>query len=118
MKSLEELRQIKEKALKEINLRNTHTEKKISVAMGTAGIAAGARETANAFLDELYKNGIYDVPVRITAGAGDDVPAPVVYVTRGEDEVTYVNLTADKVAKVVNEHIVNGNAVTEYAADK
>ena len=114
MKSLEELRQIKEKALKEINLRNTHTEKKISVAMGTAGIAAGARETANAFLDELYKNGIYDVP----AGAGDDVPAPVVYVTRGEDEVTYVNLTADKVAKVVNEHIVNGNAVTEYAADK
>ena len=40
---------------------------------------------------------------------------PVVeVVTPGHDKVTYVKMTAEKVARVVNDHLVNGNVVTEY----
>ena len=58
MKTLEDLKKVREKALEQMKIREGRFSAKIVVAMGTCGIAAGAREVMTAILDELDKRGI------------------------------------------------------------
>ena len=116
MKSLAELQAIRDKARASVNLReNTGAETRVLVGMATCGIAAGARPVLNAFVEEVAKRNLQDVMVTQTGCIGICQYEPVVeVVTPGKDKVTYVKMTADKVARVVNDHLVNGNVVTEY----
>ena len=83
--------------------------------MATCGIAAGARPVLNAFVDEIAKRGLTNVTVTQTGCIGICQFEPVVEVeVPGQDKVTYVKMTAEKVVRVVNDHIVNHNVVTEY----
>lgn len=118
MKSLDELRAIKARMQDQMGIRSDASESgKVVIGMGTAGIAAGAKDVVLAFSDNLCKNGIYDIGVIQDGNAvwGETSPVVEVYLN-GKEKVTYVNMTAEKAAKVVAEHIVNGNVVTEYTA--
>ena len=66
MKTLEDLKKVREKALEQMKIREGKFSAKVVVAMGTCGIAAGAREVMTAVLDELDKRGITDVSVTQT----------------------------------------------------
>ncbi len=86
--------------------------------MGTCGIAAGARAVVNAFTEEIARLDLRGVTVAQTGCAGDCKKEPVVVVlVPGQEKITYVNMTEEKVARVVSDHIVNGNVVTEFTAD-
>jgi len=118
MKSLDELRAIKARMQDQMGIRSDASEVgKIVIGMGTAGIAAGAKDVVLAFSENLGKNGIYNIGVIQDGDVvwGDSSPVVEVYLN-GKEKVTYVNMTAEKAAKVVAEHIVNGNIVTEYTA--
>jgi len=67
MKTLEELRSIRQKAQQEMKLRDADYGYKIVVGMGTSGIAMGAREVMKAILDEIAKRGIQNVLVTFNA---------------------------------------------------
>lgn len=117
MKSLAELAAIKEKALKEVDLRKSDStsEKRIVVGMATCGIAAGARPVLSAFVEEVGTRGLKDVVVSQTGCIGVCRLEPIAEVfVPGEEKVTYVELTAEKARRIVAEHIVNGNIVKEY----
>ena len=117
MKSLAELQAIKEKMKGSIGLREEDKNcKRIVVGMATFGIAAGARPVLTAFADEVAKRGLtQDVMVSQTGCIGICQYEPVVEVfVPGEQKVTYVKMTAEKAARVVEEHIVGGNVVKEY----
>ena len=116
MKSLAELNAIREKAKSTMTVRDDNTElKRIVVGMATCGIAAGARPVLNAFVEEVARRKLDGVRVSQTGCIGMCQYEPIVEVfIPGEEKVTYVKMTADKVAKVVNDHIVNGNIVEEY----
>ncbi len=116
MKSLKELEEIKQRTLDSVNLRKERTGgTRVVVGMATCGIAAGARPVLLAFLEEVKKRNLGDVTVSQTGCIGVCRLEPMVEVTRpGEEKVTYVKVTADKVKRVVAEHIVNGHVVTEY----
>ena len=116
MKSLAELNAIREKAKSTMTVRDDNTElKRVVVGMATCGIAAGARPVLNAFVDEVARRKLEGVSVSQTGCIGMCQYEPIVEVfIPGEEKVTYVKMTADKVAKVVNDHIVNGNVVKEY----
>lgn len=116
MKSLAELKAIREKVQSQMNLRDDDSEKtRIVVGMATCGIAAGARPVLNEFLQEIDKRNLSGVSVSQTGCIGMCRLEPIVEVLRpGEEKVTYVKMTPDKVAKIVTEHIVNGRTVTEY----
>ena len=87
MKSLEELAAIRAKMLEQVSLRKgDNIDTRIVVGMATCGIAAGARPVMLEFIEELKRRGIE----------------------------TYVHMTPEKVARVVNDHIVNGRPVEEY----
>ncbi|MDD6261895.1 MAG: (2Fe-2S) ferredoxin domain-containing protein [Clostridiales bacterium] len=116
MKSLEELRALKDKMQGKIGIRHdSDTEVKVVVGMATCGIAAGARPVLAAFTDELAKRGLNHVAVTQTGCIGICQYEPVVEVyVQGQEKVTYVKMTPQKALRVVNDHIVNGNVVTEY----
>ena len=83
--------------------------------MATCGIAAGARPVMNSFVEEIAKRNLSNVTVAQTGCIGMCQYEPIVEVLEpGKEKVTYVNMTAEKAAKVVVDHIVNGNPVTEY----
>ncbi len=83
--------------------------------MATCGIAAGARPVLNAFVEEVNKRGLRDTMVTQTGCIGICQYEPVVeIITPGKEKVTYVKMTAEKAVRVVNDHLVNGNVVTEY----
>ncbi len=116
MKSLAELQAIKERALKNMTARNDSEDStRIVVGMATCGIAAGARPVLNAFTEEIARRNLKGVTVSQTGCIGMCQYEPIVEVfVPGQEKVTYVQMSVEKVAKVVADHIVNGNIVTEY----
>ncbi len=116
MKSLAELQAIRDKVKKQIDIREEKGDStRILVGMATCGIAAGARSVLNEFVDEIAKRGLNNVTVTQTGCIGICQYEPVVEViVPGQEKVTYVKMTPEKVAKVVHNHIVNNNIVTEY----
>ena len=116
MKSLAELAAIKEKMQSKVVLREGSSDTRVVVGMATCGIAAGARPVLNAFVEEVGAQGLAgSVMVTQTGCIGMCQYEPIVEVfVPGQEKVTYVQMSADKVAKVVADHIVNGNIVTEF----
>ena len=115
MKTLEELRKIREKAQQDMKLRDSDYRYKIVVGMGTSGIAMGARDVMKAIIDEIAQRGIKDVLVTQTGEKGLSSMEPVVdVIEKGKPEVTYGNMDNAKARKIVAEHIVNGRIVNDY----
>lgn len=116
MKSLAELAAIREKMKNTVNLRKGDGKMRVVVGMATCGIAAGARPVLNAFVDQVASADLTDkVSVTQTGCIGICEYEPVVEVFEaGKEKVTYVKMTADKVAKVVEQHLKGGKPVAEY----
>ncbi len=119
MKSLEELLAIKAKAQANLTTREskdgTENITRVVVGMATCGIAAGARPVLNAFTDEISKRNLQHVSVAQTGCIGMCQYEPIVEIFEpGKEKVTYIKVTPEKVAKIVADHIVNGNVVTDY----
>ena len=116
MKSLEELRAIREKMQKQIDIReNSADDIRVVVGMATCGIAAGARPVLNAFVDEVAKRHLQNITVTQTGCIGMCQLEPIVEVLApGKEKVTYCKVTPEKVARIVADHLVNGNPVAEY----
>ena len=116
MKSLAELQAIKEKMQNKVGIREESSDNiRVVVGMATCGIAAGARPVLTAFTDEVEKRNLQNVTVSQTGCIGICQYEPVVEVfEQGKEKVTYVKMTPEKVAKIVTDHLVNGNIVSEY----
>lgn len=116
MKSLAQLEEIRNKTLAKINLRKEDGDSiRVVVGMATCGIAAGARPVLKAFMDEIDKRNLSEkVFVTQTGCIGLCKLEPIVEVYMNNEKITYVNMSAEKVAKVVNDTIVNGKVVDEY----
>lgn len=116
MKTLAELQAIRDKTRNQVILReNNDNAIRVLVGMATCGIAAGARPVLATLVDEVEKRGLVNVTVTQTGCIGICQFEPVVeVVTPGQDKVTYVHMTPEKAIRVVNNHLVNGNVVTEF----
>ena len=114
MISIEELKAIREKMQTNVNLRDDTKSVRIVVGMATCGIAAGARPVLEALTEEVAKRKLSDVMVTQTGCIGICRLEPVVEVYEGDKKTTYVKMNAEKAKKVVANHIVNHQVVTEY----
>jgi NADP-reducing hydrogenase subunit HndB len=113
--TIDELRKIRSAARKEIYLREGIFKGKVIVHMGTCGIAAGAREILNTFLDELENRKLTDIMLTTSGCAGLCSEEPVATVEMSESPpVKYSKLTPQKVKKIFTEHILQNNIVKEY----
>ena len=116
MKSLAELQAIKEKMRDKVILREGLNSVRVVVGMATCGIAAGARPVLNALVEGVNKEGLTEkVTVSQTGCIGICQLEPIVEVFEpGKEKVTYVKMTPEKAARVIEEHLKNGNVVNEY----
>jgi NADP-reducing hydrogenase subunit HndB len=116
LKSLEELKAIREKMKRQMDLReNDENSIRVVVGMATCGIAAGARPVMTAFLDEINRRGLTNVTVSQTGCIGVCRLEPVAEVfVPGEEKVTYVRLRPEMVPSIVEQHLVNHNVVQDY----
>ena len=116
MKSLAELEAIRKKTLENVNLRKEREDGiRVVVGMATCGIAAGARPVMTALLEEVAKRGLQNVTVAQTGCIGMCRLEPIVEVyVPGQEKVTYVKMTPEKVPQIVAQHLVNKQVVTEY----
>ncbi len=112
----EDLKRISEKMEASTNLRSGAGRAKITVHMGTCGIATGARDIMKAFLDELETSGQKDILFTTSGCAGLCSHEPMATIEiKGESPVKYVHLTEAKVKKIFDEHVMKGNIVEESA---
>ena len=116
MKSLAELAAIREKMKDKVILREGSGEIRVVVGMATCGIAAGARPVLSAFVEGVSKEGLSDkVTVSQTGCIGVCQYEPVVEIFEaGKDKGTYVKMTPEKAAEVIEKHLKGGNVVQEY----
>ena len=116
MKSLAELQAIRDRARAQVSLReNSDNSIRVLVGMATCGIAAGAYPVLTTMVDEVAKRQLNNVVVTQTGCIGICQFEPVVeVVTPDGEKTTYVKMTPEKALRVVNDHLVNGNVVTEY----
>jgi len=115
LKSLEELRQLRDKVEKEMKMRDESNRPEIIIGMGTCGIAAGAREILQAVLAELEKRDV-DAKVTQTGCIGMCEREPLLDVKMpGKDRITYGNLKLNDVKRIITEHVINENIVQELA---
>jgi len=115
MKSLEELKAIRDKARENMGIREGKEDAvRVVVGMATCGIAAGARPVLSAFVEEVAKEKL-NVQVGQTGCIGICQYEPVVEVFEKDgSKVTYVNMTAEKALKVVHKHLIGGEIVADY----
>lgn len=115
MKSLEELKKLREEAIKNVEMRNSEKDIRVVVGMATCGISAGARPVLATLVEEVAKRNLNNVQVVQTGCIGMCTYEPIVEVyATGKEKVTYINVTPDKAKRIVSEHLVNNNIVREY----
>jgi NADP-reducing hydrogenase subunit HndB len=114
--TLDDLKRIKEEAKAATTLREGGQRVKITVHMGTCGIASGARAVMSAFMDEITKRQVQDVIVTTSGCAGLCSREPMATVELlGEAPVKYVDLDDGKTREILVEHVIGGKLVEKYA---
>lgn len=113
--TIDELRKLRESAKKNLYLREGNFRGKVIVHMGTCGIAAGAREIMDTFLDEMANRDIKDIMFTSSGCAGLCSEEPMITVeTKGSAPVKYGKLNPDKVKYIFEEHIIGGKVVKKF----
>lgn len=114
VKSLEELMKIKEQALQNIKMRESGKRGKIIVAMGTCGIAAGAKDTLKAIVEYMNELKIDDIAVVQSGCMGLCEVEPTIEVSlEGQEPVIYGHVTPENAKRIVQTHIVEGKVVSD-----
>lgn len=112
IKSLDDLKRIREEALEKRKIKTTSGQTQVIVGMGTCGIAAGARETMKAVLKYIESENLPNILVTQTGCIGVCEQEPILQVMRGEEpKITYGKVTEEIANKIMKEHVVGGKVV-------
>jgi len=115
VRTLEELKKIRDKAKIAMNLRNMDIRYKIIVGMGESGLAKGAKDILKSLIKEVEERQIQDVIVsQCGEGEASDLEPVVWVIEKDKEHITYVNMDIEKAKRIVVEHLINGNPVKEY----
>ena len=116
MKSLEELKAIREKMQGQIGMRSEHaTDTRVVVGMATCGIASGARPVLYTLVKEVEDRKLKHVIVTQTGCIGLCQYEPIVEVYEpGKEKVTYVKVNEEKAKEILEQHLVRGQVVDKY----
>ncbi len=113
---VEDLKKIKDSMAGTVNLRSGEYRVKITVHMGTCGIAAGARSIMNRFLEKVEESGAIDIILTSSGCAGLCNYEPMITIeVKGSAPVKYVELDPEKASKIFDEHVMKSNPVPEFA---
>jgi len=117
--SVEDLKKIKEKTSQNAALRGGDTIAKITVHMGTCGIAAGARSVMNTLIEEKAASGRTDIKIVASGCLGMCSSEPNITVEIiGQEPIVYKNMDQNRTRQVFKRHILKGEVQTDFALGK
>ncbi|MBE0672405.1 MAG: (2Fe-2S) ferredoxin domain-containing protein [Anaerolineales bacterium] len=115
IKSLEELKRVREEALQKKKMKATPGNVQVIVAMGTCGIAAGARDTMKSVLSFIESNSLSGITVTQTGCIGMCEQEPIMQVVIGDQpKVVYGKVNAEVAEQIMKQHVQNGIPVKDY----
>jgi NADP-reducing hydrogenase subunit HndB len=115
IKSLDDLKKVREEALQKKKIQTESGKARVTVGMGTCGIAAGARDAMKAILDTIETNNIQDVVITQTGCIGMCEKEPIVQVEIGDQpKVTYGKVTPEVARNIIKDHVVAGKVVSNH----
>lgn len=115
IKSLEELKRVREEALEKKKMKAATGNIQVIVAMGTCGIAAGARDTMKSVLKFIETNNLSGVTVTQTGCIGKCEMEPIVQVVIGDQpKVMYGKVNAEVAEQIMKQHVQNGMPVKDF----
>ncbi len=118
MKTLDDLKKIRDAAQKKVSMRGKNDGTRVLVGMATCGISAGARPVMNKFVEELSNRSLDDVTVTPVGCIGECAIEPIVEVLEGEKRTTYCRVDVRVAERIVKEHIVGGKVVQDFVIGK
>jgi NADP-reducing hydrogenase subunit HndB len=112
---IEDLKKIKEKVQAETSLREGHRRVKVTVHMGTCGIASGAKEVMDTLMDEIGASGASDIAVTTSGCMGLCSREPLVTVEiLGEEPIKYEYVNPNKMRQIFKRHVMQGEIQTPF----
>ncbi|MFA6800949.1 MAG: (2Fe-2S) ferredoxin domain-containing protein [Acholeplasmataceae bacterium] len=115
MKSLEELKKLREASIKKMTMRYTKDGFRIQVGMGTCGIASGARPILNEFLEQMENHELKNVTITQVGCMGECTYEPMAEIIDASGQsYIYCSLTIPMVREIVEKHIIGHQPVTRY----
>lgn len=114
MKSLEDLKRIREEAAKKMSVRDRKDGYRVVVGMATCGITAGARPVLNALVEEVASRNLANVTVTQVGCIGECALEPIVEVYDPQgNRTTYCKVKASDAKRIIEEHVINGKVIDE-----
>ena len=111
-----ELEKIRAKVIKTKKIKESQCRAKITVHMGTCGLAAGAGDIMNCLQEEVKRLGLKDIILISSGCAGLCSREPMITIEiPGNPPVKYIDLSPEKIKKIIKDHIIQGNIVSKYA---
>lgn len=116
----EALCEIRQSLKQPMSMRDVHGKDiQVIVGMGTCGIAAGAKEVFNAFVDELEAHGMMNVLIRQTGCMCRCQSEPMVEVIAPDlPVVVYGKVDVATVKAIVEQHLIKKEILEEKVCDK
>jgi len=115
VKSLDDLKKLREAALEKRKVKTESGQIQVIVGMGTCGIAAGARDTMKAILDEIQAKNLSGIVVTQTGCIGLCEKEPIVQVVVGEQpKVTYGKVSPEVARRIMENHVIGGKVVEDH----
>jgi len=119
--TLDDLRRLRDEKKTAMMQRDSEADKRgeVVIGMGTCGIAAGAKEVFDAFLDEMDQAGITGIAIRQTGCMGLCFSEPTVEVNTSDmPHVVYGNVDEDTARRIVRDHLAGTALVSDHIFDK
>lgn len=115
MKSLEDLKKMRDEALKKMNMRYTKGGFRIQVGMGTCGIASGAKDVLKGFLKEIEEKNLIDVTVTQVGCMGECAYEPMAeIIDENGQSFVYCSINQTMIKEIVEKHLINKQPIDRY----
>jgi NADP-reducing hydrogenase subunit HndB len=115
VKSLEDLKKIREEALQKREIKAAPGSIQIVVGMGTPGIAAGARDTLKAILTVIEEKHLTNITVRQTGNIGMDSWEPIVQVlVADQPAISYGKVSPYVARQIMEQHVIGGKILNDH----
>jgi NADP-reducing hydrogenase subunit HndB len=115
IKTLADLMEMKDRLQAKMDLREKSNDPeshiRVRVAMATCGIASGAKEVMEAFIEEFEKRNIGAI-VTQTGCMGYCYAEPTIEITKpGQDPITIGYVDVKKVSRIIDKYVLNNELV-------
>ncbi|MFU8793509.1 MAG: (2Fe-2S) ferredoxin domain-containing protein [Acholeplasmataceae bacterium] len=119
MKSLADLKKMRDASLKNIEMRFSKGTMRIQVGMGTCGIAAGARPILSQIIEDIEAHKLKDIIVTQVGCMGECAYEPIVELIDADGNHTiYCEVTVDKIKEIITSHVIDGQVIEKYVLYK